>query len=240
MRAAFVLAALLTQALSVQCMTWKSCGDNSAVFTPSIVTLNPDPPVSGKDITFTISGQNEGGAWSSWFLCLDSGSARWQRKLRVGVTASSIRLALPLELLVRCILSSLQPVRACDAGITVPSGKLEVNVIFMGTPIFQTEWDLCHKTACPITPGPVDIEYKQNLPPIAPPVRPPRGHRPWSPSHWIAWIQSVFQQLEGKWYLLLQGPYEVKLVARGANNEELMCLLVDFEIQAGWFSRKML
>lgn len=41
----------------------------------------------------------------------------------------------------------------------------------MGTPIFNTQWDLCGKTSCPIKPGELDIEYTQTLPPIAPPVR---------------------------------------------------------------------
>jgi hypothetical protein len=41
----------------------------------------------------------------------------------------------------------------------------------MDTPIFETEWDLCSKTECPIVPGKLDIHYGQTLPPIAPPVR---------------------------------------------------------------------
>jgi hypothetical protein len=53
----------------------------------------------------------------------------------------------------------------------IPSGTLDVNVNYMGTPIFETEWDLCSKTNCPIQPGKLDIHYGQTLPPIAPPVR---------------------------------------------------------------------
>lgn len=35
-------------------MTWSSCAESP--FSPSKVTLKPDPPVSGQDVTFTISG----------------------------------------------------------------------------------------------------------------------------------------------------------------------------------------
>lgn len=54
----------------------------------------------------------------------------------------------------------------------VPSGALDVSVEFMGTPIFQTTWDLCTKAKCPIEPGDLKIQYTQNLPPVAPPVCP--------------------------------------------------------------------
>lgn len=70
MRAAALcaFALVLTQAFSVQCMTWKSCTTNGAAFfTPDEVTLTPDPPVTGQDITFTISGTNDGGA-NLWTL----------------------------------------------------------------------------------------------------------------------------------------------------------------------------
>eukprot|EP00892_Ulva_mutabilis_P001143 jgi/Ulvmu1/11029/UM007_0209.1 len=39
----------------------------------------------------------------------------------------------------------------------------------MGNPIFETEWDLCERTSCPISPGDLEIHYGQTLPPIAPP-----------------------------------------------------------------------
>lgn len=51
----------------------------------------------------------------------------------------------------------------------IPSGDLKVTVNFMGTPIYETEWDLCSKTNCPIAPGEIDIHYSQTLPPITPP-----------------------------------------------------------------------
>jgi hypothetical protein len=60
---------------------------------------------------------------------------------------------------------------SCAGDVTVLSGTLEVDVQFMGTPIFQTEWDLCGKTQCPIKPGDIHIHYGQTLPPITPPVR---------------------------------------------------------------------
>jgi hypothetical protein len=55
-------------------------------------------------------------------------------------------------------------------GKIIPSGDLDVSVNFMGTPIFQTQWDLCAQAECPIHPGDVKIHYTQNLPPVAPPV----------------------------------------------------------------------
>lgn len=45
-----------------------------------------------------------------------------------------------------------------------------MSVMFAGTPIYEGSDDLCAKTACPIAPGPATITYKQDLPPIAPPV----------------------------------------------------------------------
>ena len=66
--------------------------------------------------------------------------------------------------------ASLTPFSVADAE-EIPSGNLNVDVQFMGTPIFNTQWDLCGKTTCPITPGELDIEYSQTLPPVAPPVR---------------------------------------------------------------------
>jgi hypothetical protein len=67
-------------------------------------------------------------------------------------------------------------VRASAGNKKIPSGVLNVDVQFMGTPIFQTTWDLCSKTKCPITPGELKIEYAQTLPPVAPPAR-SRGMR---------------------------------------------------------------
>lgn len=58
---------------------------------------------------------------------------------------------------------------AYEHGDSIPTGVLDVTVNFMGTPIFETEWDLCSKTQCPINPGKLDIHYGQTLPPIAPP-----------------------------------------------------------------------
>jgi hypothetical protein len=64
---------------------------------------------------------------------------------------------------------SAEAVLAADGKI-IPSGELDVSVNYMGTPIFQTQWDLCTKAKCPIHPGDVKIHYTQNLPPVAPPV----------------------------------------------------------------------
>ncbi|GBF99574.1 hypothetical protein Rsub_12199 [Raphidocelis subcapitata] len=51
----------------------------------------------------------------------------------------------------------------------VAAGAIGMSVAFMGTPIFEGSDDLCAKTACPIAPGPIQIDYVQDLPPIAPP-----------------------------------------------------------------------
>jgi hypothetical protein len=71
----------------------------------------------------------------------------------------------------RCQLNSVITSTLLAGDVTVPSGTLDVSVQFMGTPIFETEWDLCGKTECPITPGDLHIHYAQTLPPITPPVR---------------------------------------------------------------------
>jgi hypothetical protein len=52
----------------------------------------------------------------------------------------------------------------------VAAGAISMSVNFMGTPIFEGSDDLCAKTGCPIAPGPLEIKYVQDLPPIAPPV----------------------------------------------------------------------
>ena len=53
----------------------------------------------------------------------------------------------------------------------VPGGRITINVAFAGTPIYEEVDDLCSKTTCPIVQGPINIQYTQDLPPIAPPVR---------------------------------------------------------------------
>lgn len=93
---------------------WHQCSEGP--FTPHSVTLKPDPPKIGQDISFDILG-------------------------------------------------AYHP----DDSKIIPQGVLDVAVNFMGTPIFQTQWDLCSKTSCPISPGDLDIHYSQTLPPIAPP-----------------------------------------------------------------------
>lgn len=52
----------------------------------------------------------------------------------------------------------------------VASGGISMSVSFIGVPIYEGSDDLCAKTACPIKPGPIEINYLQELPPIAPPV----------------------------------------------------------------------
>lgn len=77
----------------------------------------------------------------------------------------------------------------------VPSGSLDISVQFQGMDIYQESKDLCSRTTCPITKGPISIAYSQDLPPIAPP-----------------------------------GDYEVRVSAKGPDGEELMCIVVDFEL----------
>ncbi len=52
----------------------------------------------------------------------------------------------------------------------VQAGTISINVTFAGTQIYEEVDDLCSKTSCPIQKGPLNIEYLQELPPIAPPV----------------------------------------------------------------------
>lgn len=52
----------------------------------------------------------------------------------------------------------------------VEAGTITMSVAFAGVPIYEGTDDLCAKTTCPIRPGPVVIDYRQDLPPVAPPV----------------------------------------------------------------------
>lgn len=58
----------------------------------------------------------------------------------------------------------------CRAVHDVQSGLISINVSFEGTQIYEEVDDLCSKTTCPIKTGPINIQYIQDLPPIAPPV----------------------------------------------------------------------
>lgn len=51
----------------------------------------------------------------------------------------------------------------------VESGTLDISVAFSGVEIFTESRDLCTRTKCPITEGPLIIQYQQFLPPIVPP-----------------------------------------------------------------------
>lgn len=66
-RAVISLMALLILAVlqAASAMTWRSCAESP--FSPSKVSLKPDPPVSGQDVTFTISGdyQPEGSRYDA-------------------------------------------------------------------------------------------------------------------------------------------------------------------------------
>lgn len=46
-----------------------------------------------------------------------------------------------------------------------------MSVAFAGVPIYEATDDLCAKAACPLAKGPIEIVYRQDLPPVAPPVR---------------------------------------------------------------------
>jgi hypothetical protein len=48
------LLVLAGVACGASAMKWESCSHSS--FTPSDVSLKPDPPVTGKDVTFSIAG----------------------------------------------------------------------------------------------------------------------------------------------------------------------------------------
>ncbi|KAI8468561.1 MAG: ML domain-containing protein [Monoraphidium minutum] len=56
-----------------------------------------------------------------------------------------------------------------NADRDVAAGAISMSVAFTGVPIYEASDDLCAKTACPIAPGPLEIKYVQQLPPIAPP-----------------------------------------------------------------------
>lgn len=91
--------------------------------------------------------------------------------LRGGHAGTGVRrlAVLPLAGPVRR-LPPARPALPRPADRDVASGAIGMSVSFMGTPIFEGSDDLCAKTACPIAPGPITINYVQDLPPIAPPV----------------------------------------------------------------------
>jgi len=60
-------------------------------------------------------------------------------------------------------------IKGSNAVREVASGRITINVAYAGTPIYEEVDDLCSKTTCPITLGPIDVAYVQDLPPIAPP-----------------------------------------------------------------------
>ncbi|EFJ42088.1 hypothetical protein VOLCADRAFT_77249 [Volvox carteri f. nagariensis] len=59
--AAFCVAAAISlcQYAAADKMTWAPCDEGQTAFTPSSVTLSPDPPVIGSAATFVISGNIE-------------------------------------------------------------------------------------------------------------------------------------------------------------------------------------
>ena len=57
------------------------------------------------------------------------------------------------------------------AEIEVAQGSVAVAVAFRGLPVYSETKDLCERTSCPVTKGPLNLSYDEYLPPIVPPVR---------------------------------------------------------------------
>lgn len=66
--------------------------------------------------------------------------------------------------------SACRPPLPHGADNDVAGGTVEINVSFMGMPIYTQQEDLCSKTSCPVPSGPISITLVEYLPPIAPPV----------------------------------------------------------------------
>jgi hypothetical protein len=59
MRSILLFVFLAGIARTASAMSWRPCDSSASDFTPSAVELTPDPPQTGADATFDISGKYE-------------------------------------------------------------------------------------------------------------------------------------------------------------------------------------
>jgi hypothetical protein len=188
------LAACAMILASADAFTWEACDADAAPFKPADVLLSPDPPVIGGPVAFTI--KTTAGQLACVVDTVGRRAALRARRctVRAGVAAAA---ATRFQSKARCACAAAPP--QCSGAARGPpthagrppgapaqlppppshprpdravtAGAISMSVTFAGTPIYEGSDDLCAKTACPIAPGAAEITYRQELPPIAPPVR---------------------------------------------------------------------
>lgn len=135
-----------------------------------------------------------------------------------------------------------------SADVEIAAGTLDISVAYHGFPIYSESKDLCDKTECPVKKGPVKVALEEPFPIITPPVQillnilspiflilSMQGS--WEllrlhPTCICEFIKLTFCQLPIQRNLALQGPYTVRITAKGKGNDapQLFCLDVDFNV----------
>ena len=132
----------------------------------------------------------------------------------------------------------------CSADVEIAAGTLDISVAYHGFPIYSESKDLCDKTECPVKKGPVKVALEEPFPIITPPVRILLKSLPcslqfsrvgrFSSLHPKCTCEFYGQLQFGGWRtkLALQGPYTVRITAKGKGNDapQLFCLDVDFNV----------
>ena len=139
-------------------------------------------------------------------------------------------------------------VRSACADVEIGSGSLDISVAYHGFPIYSQSQDLCDKTACPVKKGPVKVALEEPFPIITPPVRirhcstQQKARTPQVINHCSTALIAIVcrfhltdvhnELIHPRWSLILQGPYTVRITAKGKGNDapQLFCLDVDFNV----------